>query len=67
MHYDAIRRVKARSTGCSPCLNTGGRWLHLRMCLTCGEVGCSDESANRHAVKHYEETDHPIVTSREPG
>ncbi len=37
------------------------------MCLTCGKVGCSDESTNRHAIKHYEETDHPIVTSREPG
>jgi uncharacterized UBP type Zn finger protein len=49
------------------CLTSGGSWVQLRMCLTCGQVGCSDDSDNRHAMRHYEETDHPIITSLEGG
>jgi uncharacterized UBP type Zn finger protein len=41
--------------------------MYLRMCMTCGQVGCSDDSKNRHAFRHYEETDHPIIVSQEPG
>lgn len=67
VHYKAVRSVRARSTGCTLCVATGDRWVQLRMCLTCGQVACCDNSRNRHALKHYEETDHPIVTSREPG
>jgi uncharacterized UBP type Zn finger protein len=65
-HCDAIRSVYPRSSVCVSCLASGDSWLHLWMCLTCGMVCCSDDSRNRHALKHYEETDHPIVTSWEP-
>jgi len=53
--------------GCAECLAAGGRWVHLRECLTCGHVGCCDSSPSRHATGHYRETGHPIVTSYEPG
>jgi CPA2 family monovalent cation:H+ antiporter-2 len=66
-HYEAVRAVHPRSSECVLCVATGGSWIQLCMCLTCGQVGCSDDSENRHAMKHYEETDHPIVTSRGPG
>jgi uncharacterized UBP type Zn finger protein len=66
-HHEAVRSVKARSSGCSLCLMRGDSWTRLLMCLTCGQVGCSDDSTNRHARKHYEETNHPIVISRELG
>jgi uncharacterized UBP type Zn finger protein len=45
----------------------GGRWLHLRLCESCGHVGCCDSSPNRHATKHFRETGHPVVRSFEPG
>lgn len=53
--------------GCEECLKIGDRWLHLRMCLTCGKVGCCDSSPNRHATAHFHETGHPIMRSAEPG
>jgi uncharacterized UBP type Zn finger protein len=53
--------------GCEDCLRIGGTWVHLRVCRTCGHVGCCDSSPNRHASKHAAETDHPIVSSLEPG
>jgi uncharacterized UBP type Zn finger protein len=55
-------------TGCTACLALGGRWVHLRLCcLTCGFVGCCDDSPNRHATHHFEETGHPVIQSFEPG
>jgi uncharacterized UBP type Zn finger protein len=67
-HLDQIQDVEPSSTeGCSECLRTGGQWVHLRMCLSCGEVGCCDSSPNRHASKHAAAEDHPIVRSMEPG
>ena len=48
-------------------LRTGGKWLHLRICLTCGHVGCCDDSPNRHATAHYHATSDPIIRSLEPG
>lgn len=67
-HLDQIQDVEPSSTeGCSECLRTGGQWVHLRMCLSCGEVGCCDSSPNRHASKHAAAVDHPIVRSMEPG
>lgn len=62
-----IRGVQRPADGCRDCLESGGRWLHLRVCLTCGQVGCCDSSPNRHATKHFQTTGHPIVTSAEPG
>jgi uncharacterized UBP type Zn finger protein len=53
--------------GCEDCLATGGRWLHLRICLECGHVGCCDDSPNRHASRHAAATEHPIIRSLEPG
>ena len=66
-HVDQIRPVHPHTKGCEECLATGGRWVHLRMCLTCGHVGCCDSSPNRHATKHFRGTQHPIVQSVEPG
>ena len=53
--------------GCEECLATGDEWVHLRLCLTCGHVGCCDNSKNKHATKHFHETGHAIVRSFEPG
>ena len=61
------RTTKRPPAGCEDCLKMGGRWVHLRVCLTCGHVGCCDSSPNRHATHHYKETTHPVVTSGEVG
>ena len=53
--------------GCEDCLASGGEWLHLRICLECGHVGCCDSSKNKHASAHYRGIHHPIVASLEPG
>ena len=66
-HLDQVRGVDPRTTGCEECLKIGGRWVHLRMCRTCGHVGCCDSSPNRHATAHFRATGHPIVRSVEPG
>jgi hypothetical protein len=63
-HRSLIHDVAPRTlTGCEECLRTGDRWVHLRLCLTCGHVGCCDTSPNRHAEAHFHETQHPIVQS----
>lgn len=66
-HLTAVRDVAARSEGCAQCVATGDQWVHLRMCLTCGEVGCCDSSKNRHAHRHADAVGHPIARSAEPG
>ena len=53
--------------GCEECLKTGSRWVHLRMCLECGKVGCCDNSPNRHATAHFRSQHHPLIQSYEPG
>lgn len=53
--------------GCEECLRDGTRWVHLRMCLECGHVGCCDSSVGRHADGHFDETGHPVMRSIEPG
>ena len=53
--------------GCEDCLAAGGVWLHLRICLECGHVGCCDDSPNKHATAHATGTSHPIIRSLEPG
>lgn len=62
-----ILTVKRPTAGCEDCLKMGGRWVHLRECLTCGHIGCCDSSPNKHATKHFHATQHPIITSVEPG
>ncbi|HEX9284860.1 MAG TPA: UBP-type zinc finger domain-containing protein [Nitrospirales bacterium] len=66
-HLDQIRDVKPSAAGCEECLKMKDRWVHLRMCLTCGHVGCCDSSKNKHATKHFHATSHPIIRSFEPG
>ena len=68
-HLDrvAITALPAELTGCEECLRIGGRWVHLRMCTTCGQIGCCDSSPNRHASRHASEASHPIARSAEPG
>jgi uncharacterized UBP type Zn finger protein len=53
--------------GCEECLATGGQWVHLRLCLSCGHVGCCDNSPGRHATKHFHGSHHPVIQSFEPG
>jgi CPA1 family monovalent cation:H+ antiporter len=53
--------------GCEECLKSGDSWLHLRLCLECGHVGCCDSSKNKHATKHFHAVQHPVVRSFEPG
>jgi len=66
-HREQIGIVERASDGCLACIATGDTWVHLRLCRTCGHVGCCDESKNNHATKHFNETDHPIIKSLEPG
>jgi len=67
-HLDQIRVERPESVpGCEDCLKTGDQWVHLRVCRTCGYVGCCDSSPNRHASAHAGATEHPIVSSLEPG
>ena len=66
-HVDHIRAVKPSASGCEDCLSTGDTWIHLRMCMECGHVGCCDASKNKHATAHFRATNHPIVRSIEPG
>lgn len=67
-HLDQVRDVSPRTPeGCEECLRMGASWVHLRLCLECGHVGCCDSSPNRHATKHFHQTQHPIVRSFEPG
>ena len=64
---DHVKKVKPHTRGCEECLKIGDSWVHLRMCLECGKVGCCDSSKNRHATAHFHEVEHPIVRSIEPG
>jgi uncharacterized UBP type Zn finger protein len=66
-HLDQVRDVKPHSQGCEECLKMGDRWVHLRLCLSCGHVGCCDSSKNKHATKHFHAMKHPIMRSIEPG
>jgi uncharacterized UBP type Zn finger protein len=67
-HLDQIRPVTPSTPeGCQECLATGGWWVHLRLCLSCGHVGCCDSSPNKHASKHFQSSRHPIVRSLERG
>ena len=66
-HVAAIRPVRPRANGCEECLRLGTAWVHLRLCLTCGHVGCCDSSPMRHARAHAGTIGHPVVRSMEPG
>jgi uncharacterized UBP type Zn finger protein len=67
IHLKQAHNVKPNTNGCEECLKMGDTWVHLRLCLTCGHVGCCDSSKNKHATKHFHATEHPVVRSIEPG
>jgi uncharacterized UBP type Zn finger protein len=66
-HFSQVHDVAPNTRGCEECLTLGDSWVHLRLCLTCGHVGCCDSSKNKHATKHFHATHHPIMRSLEPG
>jgi uncharacterized UBP type Zn finger protein len=67
-HLDQIRDVvPGTPEGCEECLQMGDGWVHLRLCMSCGHVGCCDNSKNKHATKHFHSLQHPIIKSFEPG
>jgi uncharacterized UBP type Zn finger protein len=67
-HLDQVQITPPESVeGCEDCLREGTQWVHLRVCLTCGHVGCCDNSPMRHATGHFHETEHPLIASAEPG
>ena len=68
-HLDHVKitQLPEAVDGCEDCLAAGEQWLHLRICLDCGKVGCCDDSPNRHATTHAQESGHPIIRSLEPG
>jgi Zn-finger in ubiquitin-hydrolases and other protein len=68
-HLDTIEHLEGREgvPGCPECLASGSHWVHLRRCTQCGQVGCCDDSPNRHATKHHHASGHPVIRSLEPG
>ena len=66
-HLDQARDVAPSADGCEECLKAGDRWVHLRLCLVCGHVGCCDSSKNKHATGHFHATGHPVIQSFQPG
>ena len=66
-HRNQIKVTSTNKHICEDCVKKGDKWVKLRMCMTCGYVGCCDSSKNQHARKHFEKTGHPIIKSAEPG
>jgi uncharacterized UBP type Zn finger protein len=66
-HLDQVKITTTNKHVCEDCVKIGDTWEHLRLCLTCGHVGCCDSSKNKHATKHFRGTGHPLVRSIEPG
>ena len=68
-HLDTVHvtQLPEEVAGCEDCLAIGAKWLHLRICLECGKVGCCDDSPHRHARAHAHNSGHPIIRSLEPG
>jgi uncharacterized UBP type Zn finger protein len=66
-HLQGIEPTAPRTMGCEECLKQGTQWVHLRLCLTCGHVGCCDSSPGRHATRHFHATSHPVIASFQPG
>jgi uncharacterized UBP type Zn finger protein len=66
-HLDQVKVTATNKRVCDECVKLGDRWVHLRLCLICGNVGCCDSSKNKHATKHFNAVKHPLVRSIEPG
>ncbi len=67
VHLDQITVTQTDTHVCEECLKMGDRWVHLRLCLVCGHVGCCDDSKNKHATRHFQQLGHPLMRSIEPG
>ncbi|WP_242336276.1 MULTISPECIES: ubiquitin carboxyl-terminal hydrolase 14 [Anaeromyxobacter] len=71
-HLSSLQRPRSHaltpsSLGCEECLQSGDAWVQLRLCMTCGHVGCCDSSPNKHATRHFHATRHPVAKAFEPG
>ncbi len=66
-HMNQIKFKSTRKHVCEECVKMGDTWVHLRLCLVCGNVGCCDSSKNKHATRHFHQTTHPLIRSAEPG
>jgi uncharacterized UBP type Zn finger protein len=66
-HLRSLTVIPPDKNYCEECVKTNDRWLHLRVCQTCGKVLCCDDSPNQHATKHYQSSQHPVIISAEPG
>ena len=67
-HAEMMTTFRARSdNGCEECRKNNYKWVHLRICLTCGHVGCCDSSVHTHATRHFHAAGHPVMASLEPG
>lgn len=66
-HLDEVKVTEPAPAECPACLDAGAKWVHVRMCMTCGLPGCCDSSQLKHARRHQEETGHPLIRSVEPG
>jgi uncharacterized UBP type Zn finger protein len=68
VHISGVsQQIRGNTKGCEECEKMGSSWVHLRLCLTCGHVGCCDSSINKHGTKHFQKTNHPVMRSYEPG
>ena len=65
-HLNQIKITTTKTRVCEECVKMGERWVHLRLCMECGNVGCCDSSKNKHATKHFRATKHPLMRSIEP-
>jgi uncharacterized UBP type Zn finger protein len=66
-HLDQVRLTSTNAHVCEDCVKIGDTWVHLRLCMICGHVGCCDSSKNKHATKHFHSAGHPLMRSIEPG
>jgi hypothetical protein len=66
-HIESAKDLQRAQRVCDDCIKTGDSWVHLRLCLTCGHVGCCDSSKNKHATKHFHASSHAVIRSIEPG
>ena len=66
-HLNEVKVTRSNKHVCEDCVKLGDTWVHLRLCLSCGHVGCCDSSKNKHATKHFLKTEHPLIKSNEPG
>jgi uncharacterized UBP type Zn finger protein len=66
-HFRLAHDLTPKAQVCEDCIKTGDHWVHLRICLECGHVGCCDSSRNKHATRHFHATKHPVMRSIEPG